>query len=68
MRNYFHSVFPLNLAMFNKKPTFKVDSLVLLLAVPTGSVPTKRNHFPADYELISFIFGDSDEGSYPFLY
>ena len=68
MRNYFQSVFPLNLAMLKKKPTFRVDSLVLLLAAPTGGVPTKRNHFPTYYELILFIFGDPDEGSYSFLY
>jgi hypothetical protein len=28
----------------------------LLLAVPTGIVPAKRNYFPTDYELILCLF------------
>ena len=43
-------------ARFNKKTAFLGRFFCLLLAVPTGIVPVKRNYFPTNYELILSLF------------
>ncbi len=46
----------LNGAVINKKTAFLGQFFCLLLAVPTGIVPAKRNYIPTDYELILRLF------------
>ena len=43
-------------AVFNKKTALLGQFFCLLLAVPMGIVPAKRNYFPTDYGLILSLF------------